>query len=268
MANEGGYDKEVSLSVVSLPGITVYFEPLTVRPVPAYGSTAHIILDSEVSMGSHRVEFIGTGQDGKQHTASVNIQIAPKGGEYSNISNSTIPGGDPGTFEAMRTLDISDYYFPSGWMGDHGDIAYEPVSNAVPPHGEEKSAIEIRYSAKKSNGAGWAGIYWQFPDSNWGDYPLGYDLTGFTRLTVWARGQKGGERAEFKIGGITGEFPDSLQPVQSTGMQTLSTEWQQYTIDLAGRDLSHTIGGFVWVSSRNENPNGSVIYLSEIHLEK
>jgi len=264
VANAGGYDKEVSLSANPPPGITVRFEPLSVRPVPAYGSTAWITLGPDVTKGSHSVMIIGTGQDGTQHQINIGIQVAHGGGD---APISIVPG-DANQFATLKTLDISDYYFPSGWMGDYQDIRYEPVSTNVSPHGNARSSIEIRYSAKTSNGKGWAGIYWQYPENNWGDKPSGYNLTGFSRLTVWAKGQKGGERGEFKIGGITGEYPDSLQPVQGTGMQTLSTEWKQYSIDLAGKDLSHTIGGFVWVSSRNENPNGCVIYLSEIHLEK
>ena len=259
VANIGGYSKEVSLSASPPPGITVRFDPLTVKPVPAYGSMARIALDTDVTEGSHSVTIIGTGQDGKQHQISIGIQVSLGGGD---APTSIVPG------DSGQSLDISDYYFPSGWMGDYQDITYEPVSTNVSPRGKERSSIEIRYSPKIGNGKGWAGIYWQYPENNWGDNPSGYDLRGFSRLTVWARGQKGGERAEFKIGGITGAYPDSLQPVQSTGVQTLSTEWKQYSINLEGKDLSHTIGGFVWVTSRNENPNGCTIYLSEIQLEK
>jgi hypothetical protein len=29
---------------------------------------------------------------------------------------------------------------------------------------------------------------------------------------------------------------------------TLSTSWQRVTLDLSGKNLSHIIGGFVWVA--------------------
>jgi hypothetical protein len=134
-------------------------------------------------------------------------------------------------------LYVPETYYPSGWMGDWGDITLDD-SYTTNPH-SDPICIKISYSAAKSQGEGWAGIYWQHPDSNWGDKIGGYDLTGAIKLTFWARGEKGGEKAEFKVGGITtGKYPDSLRLPASTGVVTLSDNWQQYTIDLAGKDLS------------------------------
>jgi len=112
----------------------------------------------------------------------------------------------------------------------------------------------------------WAGIYWLYPENNWGNLPDGVDLTGHSRLTFWARGQKGGEWAEFKVGGVTGQYPDSLS-ARSTDEIQLSSEWQQYSIDLSGADLSHVIGGFCWVTNADLNPTGCTIYLDDIFYE-
>ena len=101
-----------------------------------------------------------------------------------------------------------NHFAPSGWMGDYGDLKINQASTEMPRSGN--TCIKITYSAKMSQGAGWAGIYWQQPANNWGEKKGGYDLTGATKLTFWARGAAGGEKiAEFKMGGITGEFPDS-----------------------------------------------------------
>ena len=162
-------------------------------------------------------------------------------------------------------LYVPEAYYPSGWMGDWGDITLDD-SYTDNPH-SDPICIKIIYSAAKSQEEGWAGIYWQHPDSNWGDKIGGYDLTGATKLTFWARGEKGGEKAEFKVGGITGKYPDSLRPPVSTGVVILSDNWQQYTIDLTGKDLSHIIGGFVWVTNKNRNPYGCTIYLDDIRYE-
>jgi len=175
--------------------------------------------------------------------------------------------------ESIQTINIStkkivnvpDAFFPSGWMGDWGDITLDDACTDN-PH-SEPTCIKITYSAAKSQGKGWAGIYWQYPDSNWGDNPDGRDLTGATKLTFWARGEKGGEKAEFKVGGIDGKYPDSIQPPVSTGVIVLSDKWQQYTIDLTGKDLSHVIGGFCWVTNKNQNPYGCTIYLDDIKFE-
>src|SRR5499427_9468228 len=101
-----------------------------------------------------------------------------------------------------------NHYIPSGWMGDYGDIKFDDkfMDN---PHGGSTS-IKIVYTNKATQGARWAGIYWQNPPNNWGTRPGGYDITGAKKMTFWARGEKGGERIEeFKIGGITGEYADS-----------------------------------------------------------
>ena len=94
-----------------------------------------------------------------------------------------------------------NHYIPSGWMGDYGDIKMNDQT-ADNPHGGTTS-IQFVYSAKKSQTQGWAGVYWQNPANNWGNKKGGFDLTGMTKLTFWARGAKGGEVIQKVIvGGI------------------------------------------------------------------
>ena len=157
-----------------------------------------------------------------------------------------------------------NHYDPSGWMGDPGDLTMSQES-ITDPHGGS-SSIKISYTAKKTQGAGWAGVYWQNPSNNWGSKAGGYDLTGAKKLTFWARGEKGGERVEeIKVGGITGEYPDS--DVAGIGPVLLTTEWKQYTIDLSGKDLSSISGGFCWVASAASAPEGITFYLDDIVYE-
>ena len=157
-----------------------------------------------------------------------------------------------------------NHFIPSGWMGDYGDIKYND-KYMVNPHGGTTS-IQIIYNNNATQGARWSGIYWQNPPNNWGTRPGGYDLTGSKKLTFWARGEKGGERIEeFKIGGITGEYADS--DVAGIGPVVLTTEWQQFTIDLEGKDLSSISGGFCWATNLDVNPDGATFYLDDIRYE-
>ena len=39
---------------------------------------------------------------------------------------------------------------------------------------------------------GWAGVYYQYPQGNWGDMP-GYNIQGAKKLTFWAMGLDGDE---------------------------------------------------------------------------
>ncbi len=178
----------------------------------------------------------------------------PKGSNYSK------------TFYVYADKNFSSNHFiPSGWMGDYLDLSIATDSTENPYSGS--TCIKIIYKNSASNGARWAGMYWQDPSNNWGTYTSGgFDLTGKTRLTFWARGEKGGERIEeFKVGGIKGVYPDSDSA--KIGPISLAIHWKQYAIDLKGKNLSHIIGGFAWSTNLKNNPNGCTFYLDEIKYE-
>ncbi len=157
-----------------------------------------------------------------------------------------------------------NHYFPSGWMGDFSDVTFDSAYLQNPHAGS--TSIRIVYNNKATQGARWAGIYWQNPANNWGNRPGGYDLSGSTKLTFWARGEKGGERIEeFKIGGMTGEYSDS--DLAGIGPVVLTAEWKQYTIDLEGKDLSAITGGFAWAANIDNNLEGLTFYLDDIRYE-
>jgi hypothetical protein len=159
---------------------------------------------------------------------------------------------------------ISNHFIPSGWMGDSSDLKIDTGSLENPYFG--KTALKITYDNKASNGARWAGMYWQNPPNNWGGVDGGFDLSKATKVTFWARGAKGGERIEeFKIGGIMGEYSDSDSA--GIGPVMLEQDWKQYTIDLKGKDISYMIGGFAWATNLDVNPDGAVFYLDEIKYE-
>jgi len=159
---------------------------------------------------------------------------------------------------------MNNHFIPSGYMGDYSDIKYDGASKEDPYLGD--TCIKLVYSNKTSQNARWAGMFWLNPANNWGSIDGGYDLAKATKLTFWARGEKGGERIEeFKIGGIMGEFSDSDSVV--LGPVILNKEWTQYTIDLKGKDMSYIIGGFCWASNIDVNPDGATFYLDEIKYE-
>lgn len=188
--------------------------------------------------------------------------------EAKPVESAQVPKNADGSFRAYVVYADADspdnHYDPSGWMGDYNDLKMS-TEYLVNPHGGTTS-IQVQYSAKKSQGAGWVGVYWQNPSNNWGTKAGGYDLTGAKKLSFWVRGEKGGERIEeFKVGGITGEYPDS--DVVGIGPVLLTPEWKQVSIDLSGKDLSSISGGFCWVASADANPGGIVFYLDDIAYE-
>jgi hypothetical protein len=159
----------------------------------------------------------------------------------------------------------TNHFIPSGWMGDYGDLKISDGSTDNPQSG--KTAIKWSYSGKATQGANWAGCFWQNPANNWGEKMGGYDLSSYKRLVFWARGGKGGEKiAEFKVGGISGDQGDS--DGASVGPIVLTKDWKKYTIDLADKQMTHIIGGFAWSASHDDNPDGFDLYLDEIRFEK
>jgi hypothetical protein len=159
----------------------------------------------------------------------------------------------------------ANHFAPSGWMGDWADIQIDDASRNDPADGQ--TCFRVTYSAQGSLGHDWAGMYWQEPRGNWGDAPGGYDLRGMKRLTFWARGAHGGEEiAAFKVGGIRGRRPDS--DCAQIGPVNLSTQWQQYVIDVSDADLSKVSGGFAWAVDRFDNAGPITFYLDEIRYER
>lgn len=164
----------------------------------------------------------------------------------------------------------SNHFEPTGWMGDAittGVVTVDPACTDTWHSGG--NSIRITYTG--SGAAGWAGIYWLHPAKNWGTDPNGgFNLAGATKLTFWVRGAKGGEKAEFKMGGIhpsTGpDYGDTVETI-STGVVKLTKSWQQFTINLTGKNLSRVVGGFVWVTKSSDNPDGATIYLDDIRYE-
>lgn len=118
------------------------------------------------------------------------------------------------------------------------------------------------------------------PKDNWGTYPnAGYNLTGATELTFWARGAKGGERVEFfafNVGrdAFGNPLPGALHPDSSakyttcgpmgtpacSTYTTLTADWRPYTIPLTGADLSYVLGGFGWVTSGPQNGEKAITF--------
>ncbi|MBU4252680.1 MAG: hypothetical protein KKC39_03960 [Candidatus Omnitrophica bacterium] len=159
-----------------------------------------------------------------------------------------------------------NHYIPSGWIGDYGDIKMIDQSAENPHTGT--TSIQFVYSAKKTQGQGWAGVYWQNPASNWGGKKGGFDLTGMTKLTFWARGAKGDEVLQKVMVGMSNKdktYPDTASV--EMGPLELTSAWKQYTVNLVGKDISYINGGFGWSTTADLNPEGATFYIDDIKFE-
>ena len=174
-------------------------------------------------------------------------------------------------FNIYTDKDAPDNHFvPSGWVGDDGDLKLNDQATEEVASGS--TALKITYTAKRSQGNGWAGIYWQSAANNWGTKQSGYDLSGFNKLVFKVKGKKGGEViTKVKVGGISinsqGEpfpYPDTVD--QEEGPFKVTNEWEEYSINLVGKDLSYVNGGFCIIFNADQAQGEQTIYIDDIYF--
>ena len=192
------------------------------------------------------------------------------------------------TFDVYTDLDAGGNHFVTrAMMG--GDVAFDDSSTVV-----YRGRTSLRGTFTPSNSSSWGGWYLMngvllgsasAPSANWGTTPdAGYDLTGATQLTFWARGAVGGERVEFFAFGVgrnatsgvaIAAYPDSEAKVTLCGRlvspcwTALSASWTKYTISLSGLDLHYVLGGFGWVAKAAENATQPIaFYMDDVQFDK
>jgi hypothetical protein len=170
-------------------------------------------------------------------------------------------------YEEAKDKD-SYFWTPSGWMPDGSGIAFQDNYRENCHNGE--TCIKLGYDSDKKD---WVGIYWLAND-NWKGpgvniyKKLGADKTSSIVLSFWVRGEEGGEKTQFKVGGVSAGG-DSIEFPLETKWISLEKVWRQYTIDLKGKDLSNVVGGFCWVINKknNRSRNAVRIFLDDIKYE-
>ena len=129
-------------------------------------------------------------------------------------------------------------WYVSGYMGNTGAMKVDDKCSEKPHSGE--TCMKIEYSANGN----WAGIFWQSPAGDWGDKPGGANLSKAATLVFWARGEKGGEKASFFMGGIGKDKPFHDTANRKLENVVLKKSWTRYRIPLDGEDLSQIKTGF------------------------
>jgi hypothetical protein len=189
--------------------------------------------------GIYRIyAYVDDGENGGAATANVSVRVE---GDPKPLAQ---PGGkvtlplvildEPSSAAAEAGL---PFYVPSGFMGSTDALKVEPDCKQDPKFGQH--CTKVTYN--KSND--WGGVVWQHPENDWGKMPGGFDLTGATKLTFWAKGDKGGEEVKFGVG-VIGRDQPFFDTVKVEVPKTLGKEWKQYTIDLTDRDLQRVKSGF------------------------
>lgn len=129
-------------------------------------------------------------------------------------------------------------WYVSGYMGNTGAMKVDDKCSEKPHSGE--TCMKVSYS----DGGNWAGIFWQSPAGDWGDKPGGANLSKASTLVFWARGEKGGEKVSFFMGGIGKDKPFHDTANRKLENVVLKKSWTRYRIPLDGEDLSQIKTGF------------------------
>lgn len=137
---------------------------------------------------------------------------------------------------------VDDYYAPSGFFPE-GE-ATNITASATCTSRAAADASGLCHTFTWTPGAGtFAGVWWQFPDGNWGtDNGLEID-PGATSVSFMAWGKNGGEKVEF----LAGYASDGFE--RRSGVITLTTTPTEYRVDLAGTTYVDVAGGFGWVAA-------------------
>ncbi|MEM1010587.1 MAG: glycoside hydrolase family 2 TIM barrel-domain containing protein [Planctomycetota bacterium] len=149
-------------------------------------------------------------------------------------------------------------YVPSGWVGKTDALSVE--NNDTKYANSGNTAMRVAFMSPGD----WAGVVWQNPANDWGDLPGGFDLSDATKLTFFARGETGGEKVDFSFGALR-EGQAFTDTAAGKVVVELTDEWQQYEIDLTGKDLRRIKTGFAFAIPGQGKP--VVFYLDDVRYE-
>lgn len=149
-------------------------------------------------------------------------------------------------------------YFPSAYMGNHEAISVDLKSTEAIHSGTY--SLKLTYNDYNK----WYGLGLVTPPDDWGDIEGGYDISGATQFSFWAKSSENKLSAKIGFGLIKKDkpFPDSAIEHQEI---KLTTKWKKYTIKLKNKDMTCIRSGFVIFSQANGQPHD--IYIDDVVFE-
>jgi hypothetical protein len=165
---------------------------------------------------------------------------------------------------------VSDYYSPDGFFGDgevRGQLQLDKACPSRPPGaGGDCYTVSYRPGVKR-----FAGIFWQHPHNNWGTWPGHTIAAGATRVSVQARGARGGEQITVGAGQNASQpHRDSFKAPEQT--LALTTTWTRHEIPMLGLPYatggSGVIGAFLLSLKAPEDDAVTVFHLDDLRWER
>ncbi len=156
-----------------------------------------------------------------------------------------------------------NHFYPSGFYNGAATLTVDTRHPDNPHAGT--SCIRVDWTGEHGNdGQPWNGVMFETPEGYLGSLAgSGYDITGASKLTFWARTDDSGLEVEFGFGHID----DSSG--EHKAWYSLTENWQQFEIDLSGMDLSDVHGGFLFAVNdlHDPAPTGTRFYIDDIKYD-
>lgn len=232
------------------------------------------------------------GDGGGTATGGIGAGGAATGGAGTATGGSFGTGGSaPLEVEAFLPMTVTDYFAPSGMMGEKNTEIEPAVPDEVEgivmdsegcaaesrPAGAAGECFKVTYTPQYLNpctpqqleadpeceGTTWAGAFFQSPENNWGTDPGVVVEKGATKIVFTAWTDAGEQELNFIAGGIgdlSTEFADTFKTEVS---YTVTTTPTQYEIDLTNQNYEMVLGGFCWTVAAVSSDD-VVFYLDDI----
>ena len=168
-------------------------------------------------------------------------------------------------FDVYTDADAAgNHYYPSGYYNGTANMTVDTRWTANPRSGS--SCIRVHWNGQSGrDGWLWNGVLFEEPEG-YLDHRAGngYDLTGSTTLSFWARTDEPGLSVEFGFGHI---LDDSCG--EHKRWIALGQAWQRFEFDLTGLDLSRVHAGFLFAFNdvNDPDPNGTTFYIDDIQYD-
>lgn len=161
---------------------------------------------------------------------------------------------------------VSDHYSPDGFFGDGETRGAVDLTKECPPRapGATGDCYTVTY---RPGAKGFAGVVWQYPHNNWGFWPGHAIAPGAARITLLARGGRGGETITF--GGGQRDSPNAHRDSFKLDEVTvgLQPQWTRHEIPFGGESYlgpSGVIGPFLFSLAAGTGREPIVIHLDDI----
>jgi hypothetical protein len=244
-------------------------DPLYLGPIEISGS---IDTDPDDSDGGSPSLMDGGATDAGP-IGDATVDAAPPDAGDATLT-CTIPAAEPPPRPLPLTVD--SYFAPSGWAGDaaNGGLVMPACDRDRDPAAVGSCHL-FEYTpipAATPGSASWAGVFFQYPVSNWGGQTGLPIEPGAQRVSFLAAGAAGGEIVTFRAGGIgdpvAGTCADEFDRAITV---RLTEDFERYEIDISDVQYTRVISAFSWKISKvlftGETPQPISFYLDDLIWE-